>query len=86
MEVVPRIAKQYKCQCCCVCKNYKEKMMEDGKKCLCIISQLTGRSQLLGKKMHIFGIKNAPKVGTVNFAKSSPSIVKKVCTKSPFLF
>jgi len=38
------------------------------------------------KKMHILGIKNAPKVGSVNFAKSSPSIVKKVCTKSPFLF
>ena len=25
MEVEPRIAKQYKCHYCCVCKNYKER-------------------------------------------------------------
>ena len=58
-------------------------MMEDGKKCLGIVSQRTGRSQLLGKNT-ISGIKNASKVGTVNFANSlsSPSTVKKVCTKS----
>ena len=32
MEVEPRIAKQYKCQYCCSCKNYHEKGMEDVKK------------------------------------------------------
>ena len=32
MEVEPRIAKQYKCQYCYSCKNYREKGMEGGKK------------------------------------------------------
>ena len=32
MEVKPRIVKQYKCQHCCICKNYWEKGMEGGKK------------------------------------------------------
>ena len=32
VEVEPRIAKQYKCQYCCSCKNYRGKGMEDGKK------------------------------------------------------
>ena len=32
MEVEPRIAKQYKCQYCCSCKNYRGKGMEGGKK------------------------------------------------------
>ena len=32
VEVEPRIAKQYKCQYCCSCKNYREKGMEGGKK------------------------------------------------------
>ena len=31
MEVEPRIAKQYKCHHCCICKNYRGKGMEDGK-------------------------------------------------------
>ena len=30
MEVEPRIAKQYKCQYCCSCKNYRGKVMEGG--------------------------------------------------------
>ena len=41
VEVEPRIVKQYKCQYCCICKNYRGKVMEDGKKCLCIIFWLT---------------------------------------------
>ena len=41
MEVEPRIVKQDKCQYCCICKNYSEKVKEDGKKCLCIIFWLT---------------------------------------------
>ena len=32
MEVEPRIAKQYKCQHCCSCKNYRGKGMEGGRK------------------------------------------------------
>ena len=32
VEVEPRIAKQYKCQYCCSCKNYRGKGMEGGKK------------------------------------------------------
>ena len=32
MEVEPRTAKQYKCHYCCVCKNYRGKVMEDGEK------------------------------------------------------
>ena len=32
VEVEPRIAKQYKCQYCCSCKNYRGKGMEDVKK------------------------------------------------------
>ena len=45
MEAEPTIAKQYKCHYCCVCKNYRGKVMKDEKKkCLCIIFQLTRRS------------------------------------------
>ena len=32
MEGEPRIAKQYKCQYCCSCKNYHGKGIEGGKK------------------------------------------------------
>ena len=32
VELEPRIAKQYKCQYCCSCKNYRGKGMEGGKK------------------------------------------------------
>ena len=32
VEVEPRIAKQYKCQYCCSCKNYRGRGMEGGKK------------------------------------------------------
>ena len=32
MEVEIRIAKQYKCQYCCSCKNYREKEMEGEQK------------------------------------------------------
>ena len=44
VEVEPRIAKQYKCQYCCSCKNYRGKGMEGGKKCLCVVFWLTRRS------------------------------------------
>ena len=32
MEVEPGTAKQYKCHHCCSCKNYREKVMEGGRK------------------------------------------------------
>ena len=32
VEVEPRVAKQYKCQYCCSCKNYRVKGIEGGKK------------------------------------------------------
>ena len=32
VDVEPRIAKQYKCQYCCSCTNYRGKGMEGGKK------------------------------------------------------
>ena len=32
MEAERRIAKQYKCRYCCICKNYRGKVMKDGKK------------------------------------------------------
>ena len=43
MEVEPRIAKQYKCQHCCSCKNYWGKGTEGGKKvslrvCVCVFA------------------------------------------------
>ena len=51
VEVEPRIAKQYKCQYCCSCKNYRWKGMEGGKKkCLCVVLGLTRRSQVRRKK------------------------------------
>ena len=51
VEVEPRIAKQYKCQYCCSCKNYRGKGMEGGeKKCLCVVFWLTRRSRVRRKK------------------------------------
>ena len=32
VEVEPRFVKQYKCYYCCLCKNYRGKVMGDGKK------------------------------------------------------
>ena len=32
MEDVLRIVKRYKCHYCCVCKNYRGKVLEDGRK------------------------------------------------------
>ena len=49
VEVEPRIAKQYKRQYCCSCKNYRGKGMEGGKKCLCVVL-LTRRSRVRRKK------------------------------------
>ena len=49
VEAEPRIAKQYKCQYCCSCKNYRGKGMEVGKKCLCVVFLLTRRSRIRGK-------------------------------------
>ena len=37
MDVSARIAKQYKCNHCCICKNYRGKVMGDGRKCLYIV-------------------------------------------------
>ena len=55
MEVEPRTAEQYKCHYCCVCKNYRGTVIEDGereKKCFCIDSWLTRRSRMCeGKKL-----------------------------------
>ena len=57
MEGETRIVKQCKCHCCCVCKNYRGKVMEDGKKCFCIIfsAYMLGVRQICGK-MHFWGI------------------------------
>ena len=45
MESEPRTAKHYNCHYCCICMNYRGKVMEDrdGKKekCLCIVSRLS---------------------------------------------
>ena len=49
VEAEPRIAKQYKCQYCCSCKNYRGKGMEGGKKCLCVVFWLTRRSRVRRK-------------------------------------
>ena len=57
VEVVPRIAMQYKCQHCCSCKNYRGKGMEGGgKKCLCVVFWLTKRSRIRRKKKAFWGI------------------------------
>ena len=49
MEVEPRIAKQYKWQHCCSCKNYRGKGMEGGEKIiLCVFFWLTRRSRVCG--------------------------------------
>ena len=37
MEVEPRIAKQYKCQHCCSCKNYGEREWRVGKKSVFVL-------------------------------------------------
>ena len=34
MEAEPRIGKLYKCHHCCICKNYRGKVMKSDKKCL----------------------------------------------------
>ena len=34
MEVECRLAKLYKCHYCCICKNYRGTVVEDGKKCM----------------------------------------------------
>ena len=51
MEDEPKIAKQYKCQHCCSCKNYRERGWRVEKKGLCVIFWLTRRSRVCGKKM-----------------------------------
>ena len=52
VEVEPRIAKQYKCQYCCSCKNYRGKGMEGGKKSVfASFFWLTRRSRVRRKKM-----------------------------------
>ena len=98
MEVEPRIMEQYKCQYCCICKNYWEKVME---KHLFIIFWLTRRLWVRVKNTHLayystsnklllpdtfwqWAFKNVFQVGTVNFTNSLslPSTVKKVCTGS----
>ena len=52
VKVEPRIAKQYKCQYCCSCKNYHVQGMESGvKKRLCVVFWLTRRSRVRRKKI-----------------------------------
>ena len=55
VEVEPRTAKQYKCQYCCSCKNYRGKGMEGvggwgGGECLCVVFWLARRSRVRGGK------------------------------------
>ena len=57
IEVEPRIAKQYKCQYCCSCKNYRGKRVEGGKKeCLCIIFWPEGREFVERETKAFWGI------------------------------
>ena len=50
MQAETRIATAVQMPLLCVCKNYRGMVMQDGKKCLCIISQLTRRSCVKKKK------------------------------------
>ena len=50
MEIEPRIAKQYKCQHCCSCKNYWGKGMEGGKKVSLHHFGADQKSRVCGKK------------------------------------
>ena len=54
MQAEPRIVKQYICHCCCTCKNYRGKVAQDEKRLLCIVFQLTRRSQICGKKAYFW--------------------------------
>ena len=78
IEVKPRILKQCKCHNCCICKNYRGKVMEDGEKSVCIVSWLTRRPWARGKNaffgilqhklpdtFRLWAFKNAFKVGAV---------------------
>ena len=53
IEAETRIAKQYKCHYCCVCKNYRITNEGDGgwkkKRSVCIVSRMKGRSRACGK-------------------------------------
>ena len=52
MEVEPRVAKQYKCHHCYICKNCRGKEIEGGKKCLCVVFLADQKIvSLCGKKM-----------------------------------
>ena len=94
MEVEPRIAKQYKCHHCCSCKNNRGKGIEGGKNVSLHHFLLTRRSRvpvawatsycLLPDTFWLWAPKNVFKVDSVKFADSlsTPSIVKKVCTRS----
>ena len=53
VEVESRIAKQCKCQYCCVCKDDRGKVTENGKKRLCVVFQLTWRSRVHGKNVFL---------------------------------
>ena len=49
MEVEPRIAKQYKCHYCCICKNYKGKEMDGGKSVFALCPGLPKDRECVGK-------------------------------------
>ena len=60
MEVEPRIARQYKCQHCCICKNYRGKV--NGGKSLCPVFWLTRKEMLVVKTIDTVqpGLDHAP--------------------------
>ena len=51
----PKIAKQYKCHHCCVCKKIRGKVMNDGKKCLHVTFWLTIRSRVHEREKSVSG-------------------------------
>ena len=67
MKVEPKICKAVPMPILLRCKNYRGKVMEDGKKCHRIIFWLTRGSQVPVSFMNLL---------------SPPSIVKQVCTRS----
>ena len=97
VEVETRIAKQYKCQYCCSCKNYRGKGMEGENKVSCVVFWLTRRSRVRRKNAFWGILKHEQQVIayfqthdygpqkmplTLANSLSPPSIVKKVRTGS----
>ena len=88
IEAELRIAKQYKCHYCCVCKNYRGKAMEDGKTVSlhhfpadqmivnawekCILGHPITQATSCCQTHSLRTFKNTLKVGTVNFVNPLP--------------